>query len=54
MALQLGRRGVGCELNPEYVTLARNRIGRAAAPSTFRSAAAGDEPLFAAAESNTP
>ena len=32
--------------NPEYVALARERIGLAAAPTTHRSDRAGDAPLF--------
>ncbi len=36
VARQLGRWGVGCELNPEYVELARARIGKAERPHTFR------------------
>jgi DNA modification methylase len=30
VALALGRRFVGCELNPEYAGMARQRIGEAA------------------------
>lgn len=36
VARQLGRWGVGCELNPEYVELARARIGKAERPLTYR------------------
>ncbi len=35
VARELGRHGVGCELNPEYAELAHVRIGRAEKPSTF-------------------
>lgn len=35
---QLGRNGIGIELNPEYVKLARERIGKAEKPQTFVSA----------------
>jgi DNA modification methylase len=34
-ARQLGRHGVGCELNPSYAELARVRIGKAEKPHTF-------------------
>ena len=37
VAVQLDRRGVGCELNPEYVKLAQDRIGKAKNPLTYRS-----------------
>ena len=46
VARELGRYGVGCELNPEYVALARERIGKAEKPSTFRSERVIDSPLF--------
>lgn len=46
VASQLGRRGVGCELNPEYVKLAQDRIGRATRPNTYQSDKAVDAPLF--------
>ncbi len=48
VASQLGRRGVGCELNPEYVKLAHDRIGRATRPNTYQSDKAVDAPLFGA------
>jgi DNA modification methylase len=48
VARELGRHGVGCELNPEYAALARERIGKAERPATFRSERAGDAPLFVA------
>lgn len=47
VARELGRYGVGCELNPEYAALARERIGKTERPSTFRSERSGDAPLFA-------
>jgi len=50
VARELGRHGVGCELNPEYAALARERIGKAERPSTFRSDRAIDSPLFTGAE----
>lgn len=34
-ARQLGRHGVGCELNPAYADMARVRIGKAEKPHTF-------------------
>ncbi len=46
VARELGRHGVGCELNPEYAALARERIGKAERPATFRSEKAIDSPLF--------
>ena len=46
VARELGRHGVGCELNPEYAKLARERIGKAEKPSTFRSERVIDSPLF--------
>jgi len=46
VARELGRHGVGCELNPEYAQLARERIGRAEKPLTFRSSKATDGGLF--------
>jgi hypothetical protein len=46
VARELGRYGVGCELNPEYAELARERIGKAERPATFRSERAIDSPLF--------
>ena len=48
VALKLGRHGVGCELNPKYVELARERIGIAAGPSTYQSPKVVDAPLFQA------
>lgn len=47
VARELGRHGVGCELNPEYAALARIRIGKAEKPSTFVDPRAKDAPLFA-------
>jgi DNA modification methylase len=46
VARTLGRHGVGCELNPAYAELARERIGKAERPSTFVSAKAEESPLF--------
>ena len=46
VARELGRHGVGIELNPEYAKLARERIGRAERPATFRSDRVIDSPLF--------
>jgi DNA modification methylase len=49
VARQLGRHGVGCELNPEYAELARVRIGKAERPGTFADQTKEDDsPLFAA------
>jgi DNA modification methylase len=47
VARTLGRHGVGCELNPAYAALARDRIGRAEKPSTYVAEKADDSPLFA-------
>ena len=49
VARELGRHGVGCELNPEYAKLARERIGKAEKPATFRSDRVIDSPLFGGA-----
>jgi len=49
VARTLGRHGVGCELNPAYAELARERIGKAEKPSTFVSAKADESPLFSGA-----
>jgi len=46
VARQLGRHGVGCELNPEYVELAKVRIGKAEKPHTFQDTREADAPLF--------
>lgn len=46
VAREMGRHGVGCELNPEYAALARERIGKAERPATFRSDREIDSPLF--------
>ena len=46
VARELGRHGVGCELNPEYAELARRRIGKAERPLTFRDDRVIDAPLF--------
>ena len=47
VARTLGRHGVGCELNPQYAALARDRIGKAEKPSTYVAEKADDSPLFA-------
>ena len=47
VAAQLGRRGIGIELNPEYCKMAEGRIGKAMRPSTFvDETAAADLPLL--------
>lgn len=48
VAAHLGRHGCGIELNPEYVKLARDRIGMSEKPNTHRSERAEDAPLFGA------
>ncbi len=48
VARQLGRNGIGCELNPEYVKLAKDRIGKAEKPHTYASEKVVDSPLFGA------
>ncbi len=51
VAVRKGRRYVGLERNPEYIAMARDRIGKAANPGTHRSARKQiDAPLFGAAE----
>ncbi len=50
VAREMGRHGVGCELNPQYAALARERIGKAERPSTFRSEKAIDSPMFTEAQ----
>jgi len=45
-ALALGRRGVGIELNPAYVELARERISKTSKPHTHMSGKLVDAPLF--------
>lgn len=50
VARELGRYGVGCELNPEYAKLAHIRIGKADRPSTFVDPRAIDSPLFTGVE----
>ncbi len=52
VARELGRWGVGCELNPEYADLARRRIGKTERPETFRDdRVLGEAPLFDALDS---
>lgn len=47
VARELGRHGVGCELNPEYAKLAAQRIGKAERPETYRDdTKETDAPLF--------
>jgi len=47
VARELGRFGVGCELNPEYAKLAARRIGEAERPNTYRDETKEtDAPLF--------
>lgn len=46
VAAQLGRHGVGCELNPAYAALARDRIGKSANPSTYRADRVGEAGLW--------
>jgi len=47
VARELGRHGVGCELNPEYAKLAAQRIGKAERPETYRDdTKVTDAPLF--------
>jgi len=47
VARELGRHGVGCELNPEYAKLAARRIGEAERPNTYRDETKEtDAPLF--------
>lgn len=46
VARELGRHGVGIELNPAYAELARERIGRAEKPQTFRSEREESESLW--------
>ena len=50
VARELGRYGVGCELNPEYAKLARERVGRAERPATFRTDRVIASPLFVGGE----
>lgn len=47
VARQLGRVGVGVELNPEYVKLAHDRIGKAERPHSHRTDKAEAGGLFA-------
>ena len=46
VAVQHGRNYVGIELNPAYIELAKDRIGRATNPATYQSNKAVDAPLF--------
>ena len=47
VAVRLGRRYVGIELNESYAAMAERRIGEAAKPNTYRDDRAIDSPLFA-------
>lgn len=46
VAAEQGRDGLGCELNPQYAALARDRIGKAAKPNTYARDVVLDAPLF--------
>jgi DNA modification methylase len=47
VACQLGRRFIGIELNPDYIKLAEDRIGRAVKPNTYQSRnGVAEAPLF--------
>ena len=46
VAAQLGRHAIGIELNPEYAAMGERRIAQAVKPSTHRTDAAADAPLF--------
>ena len=49
-AVRLGRSYIGIELNPEYLAMARNRIGKALKPSTWMDDRESEvPPLFRAA-----
>lgn len=48
VACPLGRNFIGCELNPEYVAMAKDRIGLACKPNTHRSARPQPSALFGA------
>lgn len=45
-ALRLGRRFLGCERNPEWAELARERLRAEETQSTLQARRAGQEPLF--------
>ena len=46
VAVQHGRNYVGIELNPAYIELAKDRIGKARNPATYQSQKVVDAPLF--------
>jgi hypothetical protein len=46
VARKLGRHATICELNPEYVDMAHDRIGLAERPQTYRNNKTEDAPLF--------
>lgn len=54
VAVRLGRSGVGIEINEDYVTLARNRIGRAERPSTWRDVGRGPADRGSLFDNETP
>lgn len=49
VAVQHGRNYVGIELNPAYIELAKDRIGKARNPATYQSQKVVDAPLFGVA-----
>jgi len=46
VALQLDRHYIGCELNPDYIRMSHDRIGKAVRPATYQSNKIEDAPLF--------
>lgn len=46
VALQLDRKYIGCELNPDYIRMSHDRIGKATRPATYQSSKVVDAPLF--------
>lgn len=46
VALQLDRTYIGCELNPDYIRMSHDRIGKATRPATYQSSKVVDAPLF--------
>lgn len=46
VALQLDRHYIGCELNPDYIRMSHDRIGKATRPATYQSNKIADAPLF--------
>jgi len=49
VAVQHGRNYIGIELNPAYIELAKDRIGKARNPATYQSQKVVDAPLFGVA-----